>query len=95
MLLWRARCLIFYLRDGLETVVLERIFDELSNFGFAEFNDPEFNNGMKLELKDLLDLANTMPFNFDDEPDPSELYTKCRLIRKRRAAKRHALEMIN
>ena len=86
---------ILYLQDGPETVVLERMIDELSNFGFTEFNDPEFINGMKLELKDLLDLANTMPFNFDDEPDTSELYTNRRLIRKRRAAKRHALEMIN
>ena len=36
-----------------------------------------------------------MPFNFDDEPDLSELCTNRRLVRKQRAEKRHALEMIN
>ena len=87
---------ILYLRDGPDAAVLERMIDELSNFGFAEFNDPTFVNGMKSEVKEVVLLATAMPFNFEKEPDPSEqLHTNRRLVRRRRAEKRHALEMIN
>ena len=81
--------------EGPDTVMLETMIDELSNFGFDEFNNSEFISGMKSKLKDLLELAQAMPFNFDDEPDLSGQCKNRRLVRKQKTKKRHALEMMN
>ena len=86
---------ILWLQDGHAVDVIKRHIDELKNFGFKEFCDPVFINGMKAEINELQELANNMQFDFETEPDPSELYTDRKLTRKRRAKKRHTLEMIN
>lgn len=86
---------ILWLRDGQAINEIKRCIDELKNFGFKEFCDPVFICGMKAEINELLEIANNMQFDFETEPDPSRLYTDRKLTQKRRAKKRHTLEMIN
>ena len=38
---------ILYLKDGPEIVVLERMIDELTNFGFVQYNNEEFINSCR------------------------------------------------
>jgi len=84
---------ILYLHTDPSTETLGRMLDELINFGFPEF-DEAFIAGMKNELNQLLDLTKHLPFDFEREPEESQLYTNRVLSRSRRARKRALMEAI-
>ena len=78
---------ILYLRLSPSVIEVERLVDKLVNFVFDEFSD-EFISGMKNEIPDLLELVNSIQFDFEEEPDPSNLYRNRVLARARRARQR-------